>query len=601
MGFLSNLDSGLSSGLLPYKNRQFSDPFMLPSNEHFPTRMDNMWDWCAHLWYINALYRQASKRVCSHFITDIEFRGDAGDDRERRFLKEYLYDQLQIKRILLRLGAEWAAYGNGFAWTYMPFNRYLVDQRNSDHLREWPLENFSKMGEVRYNHKTMTYTVVDPLTLGQPEKKRKTIDLPFRDRVTMDLERIKVILLDPRQVTLNHSFWSDETSVIWRFDQEFLSDIQQNRLHQINGTPMAMLKAISKDEDFAFHPGEVFHLKADSITGVSNMGWGFPEVLANYRELHQLQVYRKIDEAVGLDYMLPFRMFSMTDNPQGTDGAMRYLLGSAFEQQAERIIANRRANPFAIHAAAFPMKYDEYGGNGKSLVPHENLEWQTGNVLDAAGYPAELFRGSMAIQQIPTALRLFENSFIHLSGGFDLFVKWITKRIQRHASLEDISVYLAPPSIANNIEQLPMFFQVAAGGEIPRDYPWRHLGIDDPEAAFRQRKLQDASFQRIEQEVADKVQREAQMGSMSEQVANGAAGANPAAGGNLTPLDTMRQAEQEAQTIVQMDPGSQQRQWDTLRAGDPVYYALVKQKSEEYRRGAESQGRASLRQGPTTG
>jgi len=41
-----------------------------------------------------------------------------------------------------------------------------------------------------------------------------------------------------------------------------------------------------------------YHFKAPTISGMNSKGWGILETLLNYRVLHQLQVYRKIDEQV---------------------------------------------------------------------------------------------------------------------------------------------------------------------------------------------------------------------------------------------------------------------------------------------------------------
>lgn len=70
-------------------------------------------------------------------------------------------------------------------------------------------------------------------------------------------------------------------------------------VHQVNETPRDMLEALSKDQDFRFDEGELFHFKAPTVCGLNNKGWGIPETLLNYRNIHQLAVYRKIDEQLG--------------------------------------------------------------------------------------------------------------------------------------------------------------------------------------------------------------------------------------------------------------------------------------------------------------
>ena len=597
MGYLSD-SVGFGNKWLPRgESGDFNDPFLLPSNEYFPTRLDNMFDFCAHLWYLNAPYRQASIRVCSHFIGDISFIGEAGDKKERKFLKELLQDSIQIKLATLGMGMDWCAYGNSFAWMHFPFNRYLVDNRDPNHPKEWALENFEQYGAVNYHYNDVMYEVVDPLTLQKPEKDRKRVKLPIRDRVVQDLNKVRIIRLDPRDITLRYSRWSDQSEVIFRFDADFLNDIKNNRLFQINRTPLSMLKAIAENQDFLFDPEEIFHLRAPCISGISNHGWGIPEVLANYRELHQVQVLRKIDEAVGMDYMLPFRIFTPSMD-SGIGDSTYYMLLGEWERKVKNLIADRRRTPFAMHAMPFPIQYQEHGGQGKLLSPKDNLEFQINSMLDGMGYPSELFHGTLQVPQIPTTLRLFENAFQHLYRGFHNFLKWSTKRVQRYGSLEEIAVMLEPPRMADDLEKRPLFLQLAAGGEFPRSFALRDFNIDDVPEMYRQRKQEDAEMQRIDFEMEQRLQREQQLGSLSEQVLaeQGAAGAAPGNAG-LTPLDTMREIEAEAQAIVQMPQGAAQQRWDQLRQGDPNFYAMVKQKAEEYRRGAESQGRASLKSG----
>lgn len=58
--------------------KQFSDPFLLPSNASFPTDLETALDFCLYLYYMNPQYRRASIRVVSHFVTDVEFSGETG-------------------------------------------------------------------------------------------------------------------------------------------------------------------------------------------------------------------------------------------------------------------------------------------------------------------------------------------------------------------------------------------------------------------------------------------------------------------------------------------------------------------------------------------
>jgi hypothetical protein len=601
------LDAFLGGG------RKFHDPFLLPSNATLPTELDSALDFCLYLYYMNPQYRRASIRVVSHFVTDIEFTGKkTGDEDERDEFDDFLRHQIDIFGMMLELGEEWAVYGNAFCRIHFPTDRYLVDKRGKKSVR-YSLDMFDPQ-DIKYLWKDLQYEVPDPKTMHLSQKERKKVKFFFEDQPSKDLTRITLRKLDPRYVTLRHSFISGTTQVIYRFDPEFLSQVKKGLAWQVNDVPIPMLKAISKEEDFLFHEGQVYHLKAPTISGVSNFGWGMPEIIANYRSLHQLQVYRKIDEAVGLDYMLPFRLFSPEIGSSVTDTTVHMLL-SKWNSQISELIKNRRKDPFAMHALPFPVQYQEVGAEGKNLTPKDLIEFQTNDMLDSMGYPAELHRGTLAVQQIPTTLRMFENTFHFLYRHFDNLLKWTSRRVLDYLGREQLELGLQLPRMADDLEARQIYLQLAAGGEIPRTIAYKPFGIQEPVEAVKQRMEEDIDIQRQQQKLQKDFEREQTTGSMDavlgQQAQQGQmgpdGGAAPSGGGgaaggqagaNVTPLDVQQQAEQKANELVQMDKGQSQKELANLKGSNPTLHALVKQKMEELRSQAASQGKASLKQAP---
>lgn len=594
------------------KKRKFHDPFLLPSNETLPTDLESALDLCLYLYYLNPQYRRASMRVISHFVTDIDFIGDSGDEDERDELGRFLKQDLDIFGMMLELGEEWACYGNGFCRIHFPFDRYLIDNRGGSYV-EYSLDMFGR--NLKYIWQDMKYEVTDPRTMHLSKDKQKKVKLHFRDKPSTDRTRIMLRKIDPRQVVLQHAFISGRQQVIWKFEPEFINAIKAGVAYQVNETPISMLRAIANKEDFIFNEGTVYHFKAPTISGVSNYGWGLPEVIANYRSIHQLQVYRKIDEAVGLDYMLPFRLFSPNIDGQVTDATMHSLLGR-WGSEIGKLIKERRSDPFAMHALPFPVTYQEFGAEGKNLTPKDLIEFQTNDMLDGMGYPAELFRGSLQIQQIPTALRLFENSFHFIHRHFDNFLKWTVQRVLDYLNHEQIEVDLQLPRMADDLEARHIYLQLAAGAEIPREIAYKPFGIEDPVEAAKRRIEEDIEIQKEQQKAQEDFEREMTLGSMNsvigaeqeaaaqEQAAmqggggGGAMGGAPAgASGAMTPLDIEQQAMQQAQELIAADDdGNTQKVLSQIKSTNPNLHALVKEKMEELRREGESQGRAQLPQ-----
>lgn len=127
-----------------------------------------------------------------------------------------------------------------------------------------------------------------------------------------------------------------------------------------------MLEAIRHNKDYKFKQGGIFHMANNFISGISYNGWGIPNILLNYRSIHQMAVLRCINEAVGLDHMLPIRLLSPAQSGQGggADAAAALNMGP-WTASMKKLVHHKRTDPTALHIVPFPVQYQELGGEGK--------------------------------------------------------------------------------------------------------------------------------------------------------------------------------------------------------------------------------------------
>lgn len=597
--FASNVRFGGANGQTP-----FEDPFLMDSAQYMPRSMDNVWDYCFFLFHMNGSFRQAVRRVVSYFLTDVEFTGEnTGDDKEQRQFKEILLDQVNIFGVLFKAGMEYGCYGNSFLRRYFPFERVIIDRRNG-HTREYALSMLEQLGPVKYNYKEMVYEVADPTDSPKSGTTRRRIKLPFRDKPSKDVTKMCVDNLDIRDIILVPSLMGQQTRIIYRFSQDFLFKVHNGDPFHVNSVPIEFLEAISKNEDFLFHPGQVFHLKAPTINGLRNNAWGIPETLANYRTIHHLQVLRRIDEAVGLDYLLPFRVF--TPEPSAAaSGALYDSLFGTFKSEMTELIARRRANPTAIHAAPFPIALQELGGTGKNLVTADLVKVHTNNLMEEFNIPAEMYTGTMQLQNVPTAIRLFEKSWHFMYWNFNQILKWVADGVQDVRRAHRFSLQLERSAMADDLEERGAYMQLVASGEISRARAYRTFNIEDPLEEKRKRLREDLEIEKDKAQLQKNFEQDMQTGNLGQQPPPQAGGAPPAPGGygnppqgaNVTPLDVVNEADQIAQQLLQIpDTGTRTKELQKLRATRPDLHAMVKQKMEEYRAQGASQGRKSVGQ-----
>lgn len=591
-------DNFLLSGM---GSDKFSDPFLLSSSLYIPKDFFTALEFALYLYFLNPIYRQTTTRVVSHFLTDINFEGEGGDTKERSDFKSYLEEELDIMGALQRCGIEQFVYGNSFLRIYYPFNRHLVDRRNG----RYQTYSIGAFGEdAKFNFDRMTYSVPDPLQMGSSKGGTpEMVELEFFDRASKDMSRIKLCHVDPKRMTLRHNWISGKTEYIYRFEEFFINAVKSGHRNQIDDTPKAMLDAIKNNQDFLFNPGQIFHFKEPTISGISNSGWGIPNVLTNYRSIHRLDVLHAVNEAVGLDYMLPFRFITPKSAPVGAgagEASQNINLRKWMYSMKNAISRQRKGTHTDIDIVPFSMEFQELGGNGKSLAPVDLIEYQEKAMLGGMGYAPEWYSGSIAVQQVPTAVRNMESVYTHLFRSINMGVKWIASNILSYEEREPMVVCMDPPSVADDMEKRSIWLQLAAGGEVSRYRAYKAYNIKDPIEEIKRRATEDIEIMKAQQKVQEDFEREQTMGSAGKIISTmqqgqaGPGGQAPMGGGqgNVTPLDIQQQAQEEAQKLLQIqDVGQRRTAMKQIEVSNPTLYALTKQKMEEMRAQGASEGR----------
>ena len=600
--------------------KKFSDPFMLPSAETFPSDIRGSMELCLYLYNQNKMYGAIANRVVSYFITDIVFE-DESNKKERDALRDVLVRMLGLFVKMQQAGQDWAVYGNAFIRCVEPFDRYLIDDRNGGY-KAIAISAFPEH-LVTYNWSDLTYTVPDLAAAKKlPRKKRAAGDLPkvtlkFRDKPAAAPDRFSIMFLDPRFVTLDKAHHSDSIRYVYTIPPNMESRIKNGVMHEINNTQRGLLEAVAANKDYQYHKGEVYHLKAPTVTGISDSGWGLPEVIANYHSIHQLQVYKKADTAIALDYLHPIRMFTPNFGNQVGDSVMSLQL-SQWSGEMRKLIAAHRRDGTSIHALPFDAKYSEYGGNGKQMVMHEVVTAYTDALFDGMGFPRELYRGSMNVDQLPNAIRMFERHYEWLYHALNGMLEFVANTVQRAMDTDAIKVSLKRPVMAYTAEWMQLKMQLAANREIPRADVYPDVGVSDPEQAATRAAMEDQEIQRRTGELAAKFEKEKTQGSMADvaimaaeqgaQAPAGGGGGAPPAGGpggqyavdpGADPLQITQRAQEIATQWIQMhasQPNSHRKEMQMCEATNLTLYASAKQEMEKMRSQGASQGRASVAQ-----
>lgn len=613
------------------QSEHFPDPFVDVATLAMPQSMRNALQWCEYIWHVHGTYRMAMERIISYFLTDIEIE-DASDEEKDKYL-EFLTDVLDIMTQLQNLMRDRMAYGNAFASMLIPFKRFLVCPKCHSSFSLKTVYNSRVFG---FSWNNFQFTASCPKE-GCNHRGAWRVD----DKPDDEKKKLRIKRWSPHEMEMLHDEYTDEVSYLWRIPEDYKQQIRRGNLFHLERVPMPVLEAIKHNQMFRFNDDVIFHMKEPTLSGIRNRGWGIPRILTNFRQIWYVQVLHRYNEAIALDYVIPFRLItpaprggSSTGGGQATDPLMTFNMGD-FRQQISSMLRKRRRDPASWQMLPFPVQYQMLGGDANKLAPRDLMDQGMEQLLNDAGTPVELYKGTLQLQAAPVALRLFEATWHHLVHEINMFLKWVVKQVSQILSWEIVAAKLQRVTIADNLEKQMAGLQLMMGEQLSGQSGLRALGFDwDTE----QRRMAEEAQKK--QELQARMQEEMEQAGFAQQLAKGmsggpggdpaaagggggdpaAAGGAPPGGGAAggggmpgmspvtdyleqmspstpqTPEDQLEAASQIAQQMLGLPEGVKDSELRKLKEKNEVLHSLVRSKMDDMRRQARMQGGAMVLQ-----
>ena len=585
--------------------QSFPDPFLDYSGLYTPRDMRNLLFWCERFWAHNGTYRMAMERVCAYFLTKVEI-SEVSDELKKKY-EEFLNDTLKVMSQLRNVGLDFLFYGNSFTTQYPPFRRYL----RCEHCKlDRPIE------KMAYTYRDFKFYATCPKCKYRGEHE-------MTDRRSMEQDKLRIIRWNPHQMQMLHHPLSHQCQYLYRIPADFKTSVREGKPFFIRYTPKEWLDAIKHDHLFAFDDDVVFHMKEDTLAGLQNRGWGIPRAFSNFKQGYYIQVLKRYNEALAMDYIVPWRVVTpaVARGQAKLDPLLHANMGE-FSTNVQAMIAERRRDPLAMHSLPFPVDYHVLGGEAKELAPHEMITVALDELLNSCGVPAELYKGTLALQAMPTALRLFEATWPHLVAGMNNWVNWLLEGLALSFNWERARGRLVPVTRADDMEARIVRLQLSAANKISDTTALASFGIDNVREEIKRMieegKIYEEEMAKAQKEMEQKQEmqrRIAETSAIRQGAMPGMQGPMPAGGvppglgagggvgapgggmgGKVTPSDLLAQADQIAQQLLSMDETARKSQLRQIKQTDETLHAVVKQKMENMRSSARSMGQQQVLQ-----
>ena len=566
------------------------------TNDHTYVTVFGAVDNCESLWFRNPTYARASKRIVAYFLTPVKVYGCSDSEAER--YQNFLNETLDVKNILSDLGEDFMAYGNSFSSVIIPFKRML---RCNHCSREMPLSqiNYSfNNGNFRWNCAQCNHS--------------NSTNKPV-DRRTKDVTKIKIKRWNPHEIRIQEHPITGRKVYYWEPPATDVTRIRKGDKFYLEDYPWEMIEAVLAGKLFEFNDDVIFHMCEEGLAGLHTGGWGIPNVLEAFQQAYYVQLGKLYNEVLFQEYIVPFRAITPAQRAQQQSDPLHTGNMGGFNKQILNMLEKHRANPGGWYSLPFPIEYQSLGGEGMEVNTYDHINAANDELLNAIGIPAELYKGTLSMQTLPTALRLFEQSWPHLTAGFNNWLDWLMRQLSANFNWEKASAKLQPVTWADDAERRQILLQMMAAGKVSTDTVLQPLGIDHQEELEKimdERRQSMEAEQDFAQEQQQKQMMQQYMNSSALQASGGMpVGAGGVQGGgpggmpgggqaSITPDDMKGQARQIAQQLVQMPYSQRRSELSKIRKSSDTMHALVKSEMQELRSSAEQKGKNMILQGP---
>lgn len=548
--FHGRTEGGMFHGALRYPS-----PFFDIGHTYLPTSIKQMLRWCRYYFLTNPLINTVVYKKAEYPVTEIVV--DEEDTKTRERWEDIIENQLKLRKFDIEVGLDWGCYGIAFVSIHYPFQKWL-QCANCGHK--------VKIQESAYKFRNFQYY----LSCGKCDTTgpAKVIDWKMKD-----LRGIRLIRWNPEYITVEHNECTGETTYFFEIPMQLRADIMMGKRHIVESIPHVFVESLRETKSCCFTKDNFFVLKRPTIAE-KDQGWGLPAILPVLKDTYYLQILRKAQEAIAQQHIVPLRLLFPQAGSASADPYSTTNLGQ-WRKRIEAEIQKWRMDPNYIPILPLPIGNETIGGEGKSLMLHQEMRAWSEQIVAGMHVPIEFVFGGLQYSGSNVSMRMLENHFLGYRVELQIMNRdFILGKIADFLGVPRPKIHFKRFKMADDLQRLSLVFQMNQAMKISdttlldeADFDIvqeeKHKRAELAKQLENQRKMQlaQANLQGEVQVVTAKYQAEAQTkmmaaGGGAPPPAGGAQDAGQAPGGGAMPGQENQQPDQGAEAAPGMPAGA---------------------------------------------
>ena len=456
--------------------------------------------WGRYFYDWHPIIHAAINKMVNYPITDFIF--DTKDPQAEQLYKQ-IFQKLNVRSIMVRMGLDYYVSGNAYFSLIMPFKRML----------ECP-ECKSAFALDKTDFKVNK----DRLMMVCP-KCHKQVAPEIKDSNTTDPTDIKPILWDPLNMKVEYDELLGNSQYYYSIPGGIATGLNKGDQNLWSSYPLYLIKAARQKKLLKLFPDKILHLRRDTHSSSYNKGYGQPIVSPVLKYLFHLLVLMRAQDALAIDQILPWTIISPSSNgsvdPSGDLDLGQY--STALEKEYQEW----KKNPMRKSVMPIPVNAQIVGAQGKALMLVNEIQEMTNQVLAGMGVPNEFVYGGLQWSGANISLRMLENQCINYRNMMQQVLDYIVEYCHTYFNLPLIKVHMQAFKMADDVAQKELLLNLSQAGIISKQTMLKELF---PNISF------DEERQKIKEENASEQQAmiEAEIHNRNTQMMYGVQGPNPA-------------------------------------------------------------------------
>lgn len=427
---LNPTPSGMSDS---YEVGQLPSPFFTQANQFIPRSFHDIIKWSRYITTQSPTTTEVIRKLSSYPIT--EFLMDSDQELTVETYKK-IFKSVKFKEKLCDFGFDYYTLGNVYVSIYFPIDRHLH------------CPSCKSSYEVRSAMRSGAAVFKKWVFQGECPSCSQKVNYRVVDTKSRDISRINLVKWKAEHVSLNHNPVTGESEFYYTIPGDVKRKIQMADPLFLATVPWSMVDAVRYGKDYMFDPSNIYHMKSISMGNMVD-GLGIPPLISHFGLVFYQQMLRKANEAVAAEHMVPLRVLFPQQSSQNADPVASMSL-RGFAKNMKKTMRQMKSDPNHILISPVQIGYQQLGGQGRSLLISQELQYAEEQQLMSMGVSRELLSGTTNWTSSTVGLRLLENTMGNYVGQISEVINWVMEKIAQYLSIEITDVKLVPFKLTDN-------------------------------------------------------------------------------------------------------------------------------------------------------